>query len=732
MVDKTASELKKSNRLIAPPKERVEFKKLLALNPNYFGNLIESPFKPVKKMVGNITYEEVSCLGFNPQLNLLEATVQIKLAGGYNGLLCSPGSTEYVRFYIDYGTGWVDAGLAAFNAHDIPNILDCAKQKDKPLSYVVTAQLDPQQKNCKTPVLPKVRAILSWQVMPPAGQPNWPPVWGNVLDQHIQIKPRFTIFGDIYELLPDAVLKKLPPLIEEVKPFPIPLPDPPPFELAQLADIYAGKAALRSAASVKSLAVEPHRFGFAHIQSVLAQGNQEVLLSAISEWKSLNLDWAQAIVALDKTKADVSYEELECLGLEYNLDRLVATFRVKKPSGFSGGLCTKGSLEYVAFWADWDDTCDWTYLGTVTVNTHDIPIPPDGLAYSAILPVDLTTVKRPCGGLNGGPKISRIRAVLSWESAPSTTDPNALNTWGNRVDAHVQIRPGPIVTGDSPIISIIGGIGVADINIFGNGMTKPAATFAFGGGAADSLSRACPFGGLIIVQGPPISGHKYRLWARKFGDSLTEQIVKDKFHVVNWLGVGSNITPDPMTGYATYMDTLSNMDQVLAHWSPPGDDLWEIRLELATLGEVVLGTTPWHSIQLDNKAPRRKPALAPFEPPDVTCEIHIDSGGDCKDFTIGTSSTITGHFVAQDEHFGHFSLMTLPSSMLPPNPTTATPSTSQTATFAAGGNVWQLNTSMMKPCGYVVLLQVWDRTILNSHPDSHNYNFYDVGFCLRL
>ena len=105
-----------------------------------------------------------------------------------------------------------------------------------------------------------------------------------------------------------------------------------------------------------------------------------------------------AVAALDKTKADVSYEELECLGLEYNLDRLVATFRVKKPNGFSGGLCSKGSLEYVAFWADWEDTCDWTYLGTVTVNTHDIPIPAGGLSYSAILPVDLSKVRRPCGG----------------------------------------------------------------------------------------------------------------------------------------------------------------------------------------------------------------------------------------------------------------------------------------------------------------------------------------------
>ena len=708
-----------------PPKERAHFKKLLALNPNYFGNLEGSEFSPVKKIVGNTTYEEVTCVGYNPPLSLLEATVQIKRPGGYNGTLCTPGSTEYVRFFVDYGSGWIDAGLASFNAHDIPNALDCAKKGDKPLSYVVTLPLDPHRRVCRQPVLPKVRAILSWQLPPAAGNPNWPPVWGNVLDDHVQIKPRRPIFADVLEVIPPDALKKLPPLLEEVKPEPIPLPDPPPLSLAELAGLYGAKGKAK-------LVVEAHRFGLAHIQPLLASGNQDTILAAATEWKAAGVDLSAAVAALDDTEANVSYEELECLGLEYNLERLIATFRIKRPVGYSGALCYPGSQEYVAFWADWNDTCEWTYLTTVAVNVHDIhTIPPEGLSYSAILPVDLSAVRRPCGGDGGGPKIARIRAVLSWNSPPSTTDPDALNYWGNRLDAHVQIRPGTPVGGAQPVISIIGGIGVADIDVFGNGMTTPTATFAFGGSPADPwlLGRECPFGGLIIVQGPPALGFKYRLWARKFADPGSEEIVKNTFHVVNWLGVGSNITPDPVTGFATYMDTLSNMDQVLAHWTPGGDDLREIRLELATLGGVVLGTTPWHRIQLDNTGPRRKPASPPFEPPPVTCEIHIDSGGDCKDFSKGT--LIQGHFVARDEHFGGFSLTTLPSSMAPASPTTATPSTSETATFAAGGDAWELDTSAMTPCGYVVLLQISDRSILNSVPGQHNYNFTDVGFCLR-
>jgi len=728
MAVKRASAQKKVTKVVTPPKERVEFKTLLALNPNYFGNLVESPFKPVKKIVGDTTYEQVTCVGFNPNLSLLEATVQVKLPGGYSGSLCFVGSTEYVRFYIDYGTGWQDAGLGAFNAHDIPNSLDCAGQKDKPLSYVVTAGINPEQELCTHPVLPKVRAILSWQVIPPAGMPNWHPIWGNVLDQHIQIKPRALMIKDIVGLLSEASLKKLPPYIEEVTPypFPIPIPDPGPVELAELASLYSSKAALKSAAvTTKGYAVEPHRFGFAHIQSVMTQGSQAAVTSAISQWEALNLDWEQAVVALAKTKADVTYEELECLGLEYNLERLVATFRVKKPNGFSGGLCSKGSLEYVAFWADWEDTCEWTYLGTVTVNTHDLPVPPDGLEYSAILPVDLSTVRRPCKE----PRIARIRAVLSWESAPSTTDPDALNYWGNRVDAHVQIKPGDPTTG--PIITAIGGIGFVQINVLGNGMTKSGATFAFGGGAADwwGAGRECPFGGLVIIQGPPEPSRKYRLWARKFGDPTSEVIVKNAIHIIDQYGTPSDISPDPITGYLTYMDTNTNFNQVLSHWYPSGDELYEIRLEVATLAEVVVDSTPWYRVLSDNTGPRRRPALPPFEPPEVTCEIHIDSGGDCKDFTKGT--TIFGHFTARDEHFGGFTLETLPSSMSPAAPTTATPATSQTATFALGGDEWQLDTSKMTPCGYVVVLQVWDRSIVDSEYGRNNYNYFDVGFCLR-
>ena len=75
-----------------PERERTHFKALLLSNPNYFGNLKGSKFKPVKLIASNKTYEELTCVGFNPEFDRLEATLRIKQNSGYSGDLCSLGS----------------------------------------------------------------------------------------------------------------------------------------------------------------------------------------------------------------------------------------------------------------------------------------------------------------------------------------------------------------------------------------------------------------------------------------------------------------------------------------------------------------------------------------------------------------------------------------------------------------------------------------------------------------
>lgn len=701
-------------------KERTEFHKLLASNPNYFGNIAESQFKTVKKIVGNTKYEELTCIGFNPNLNQLEATIPIKLPIGYGSGLCHAGSTEYVRFFIDYGDGWEDAGMVSVNVHDIPNTNDCAHKQTKPLVYVLTQPIEPKRDSCAHPVLPRVRGILSWNAPPPAGPANadWPPVWGNVLDRHIQIKPRPRLIVDIVDSLGISQEIKLPPELEVIKHEPIPWPDPPPFAIKDLAQLYGqGKGA----GAVAAAKVEPHRFASADVQSVPAGGvvDQQMLLMKISEFKELGLDWSSIVDALEQTKGDVTYEELTCVGLDYNREWLVGTFIVKKPTGYSGNLCSKGSNEYVSFWADWDDTCEWTHVGTATVPIHDIAvIPPDGLHYAAIMPVDLSAHRQPCKE----PKIGRVRAVLSWNMPPSDVDPDAIPHWGNRLDTHVQIKPGKLSVVE-PKISILGGIGVANILTVTTGMTKPFAPFAgWGPGVfADPWdhSRSCPFGGVIHIQSDPVPGHKYKLWAQNVTVGGPEIQLTQPVWVTDHDGNSSSHFAGA-GGMFDYLPVSQNLLSMLySQWAPSGDDLWRIRLELFTGGGAFLGSTPWHKIQLDNTAPSTVTS-----PP--TLDIHIDSGGDCKDFTVGI--VVNGRFVARDAHFGHYDLVTLPASMSPNSPT---PSSGNLQTAPAPGDPWSLNTAGMSPCGYVVVLKAWDRSVVNSHPGAHNYNQDDVGFCLR-
>src|SRR5258705_8718177 len=85
--------------------ERAQFKALILQNPNYSGNLKASAFKAAKSIVSNTTYEELKCVGLQPQLNRLEAVVWVKQTAGYSGGICSSGSTEYVRFWLSYDNG---------------------------------------------------------------------------------------------------------------------------------------------------------------------------------------------------------------------------------------------------------------------------------------------------------------------------------------------------------------------------------------------------------------------------------------------------------------------------------------------------------------------------------------------------------------------------------------------------------------------------------------------------
>src|SRR3954447_3241225 len=653
-------------------KERAKFTQLLLANSNHFGTVLDTKLNAVKEMAFNTKYEEVRCVAYESDKQLLEAVVRIKLPYGYGGGPCFGGSTEYVRFYVAFGGGWVDAGVAAFNAHDIPNGNDCFGSPEKPLDYVVTLRYDPRRRPCDQPQLPNVRAILSWNLLPPPNQPNWVAPWGDREECHIQIRPRpkkarewLDGILDQLDVKPDFEIV-VPPELELQFPPPGPGPDPPPdfawptqpagppiaadpVPLVELAKLYGKQASSRSA-RVKAAAVGPERFLLPEIHPLIAGGavQAEALALKAAEFKELGIDWANLAGLLADKDADVDYEEIECVGLDTNVDRLVATFRVKRPYGYGGPLCNVGTKEYVAFWADWDDTCDWEYLGTVPVSVHDfVPLPGGGVCYAAVLPVDLTTHRRPCNQ----PRVVRVRAVLSWSVPPSTTDPDKLEFYGNRLDTHVQIPPGPIVTGPSAVIGVIGGIPISKIDV-GSGLTTPSAFFALNGIAPDSLGRPCPFAGRVVVQGPSFVGYKYRVSVRKLGDVACTPVTTT-MTLVDWTGTVFTTQAADASGFYSFVPFTLNVVNALAWWDTTGGDLWELQLELADIASPpnVLDTFV-HRVQLDNTSPN--------------VDIQITGlGGNCGKFGIGTS--MSGTFVARDTYLGSWAIgtSTFPGPVVP-------------------------------------------------------------------
>jgi hypothetical protein len=722
--DQVADEQREPAACIAEPNqlpaERVKFRALVLANPNYFGNIKVSPFPPVLDIQLNRTYEEIGCVGFQPQFNRLDAVVYVNQPSGYGGAVCSAGTPEYVRFFLsaDNGATWQDAGLTSFTAYDIPEGTVGARR----LEYAVTLQINPSKRFCFVQNIYLVRAILSWNVPPPPNDPNFIPVWGDVHNTHIQIDPLKLIL--IAELLQQAKIK-LPPPLASVLDLAQPVPAAPLKTLgaAQLQVLYKGKN------------VEPHRFALAELQQLISQPTLTDSLMApgfsgvLSE---LNLDLAAIIDQLFPTDGSTRYEELECIGLNPNQDALVGVIRVKLPNGYSGGPCTAGSREYVTFWGDFDNNGSFeTCLGTTSVNVHDIePIPREGLEYSVFLPVSLDKYRRPC---QQGAVVVPIRAILSWQTAAPCSNPDFVPIWGNREQTLIHIKPGRAQAGHAPIIETVGGMGVPDINSAGyaNG---PAALAGF-------VAKQSPFGGEVIITGhlanptdissgaPPL---KYRVFVN---DGSGEQPLANPFSVERsqlldgvWTFLpGVVVQAADASNFYTYREDLTGapgnaaifvLGNVLARWQTAGKTgTWQIRIEAKDAADVIYpGNTV--TVRLDNEAPQ-------FPPGSFTI---TSGGGACADFFIG--DVIEGTYRVTDEHFNSLNLAVLPSMggvFTAPVPLPRTYPT--VSTFGEAG-IWKLDTTGMPKCGYVIRLSASDRTIVNSGFVGF-YNETFVGLCLK-
>jgi len=257
--------------------DRSQFLPRLLANPNYYGNLGESPFKPIKKIISNTSYEELKCVGFNPQLSRLEAVVWIKQQTGYEGGICTNGSLEYVSFYLSYdnGTTWLPQGTVNFQVFDVTGA--------HPLEYAVDLAIEPSRTWCLRPNLALVRAVLSWSV-PPSG-PTTPPVWGNSLDAHIQIPAiQFKIpFFDLIKQAEIAIKEPISDLVSQSTT--IDLATPKALSAAELKDLYANAK------------VPVHRYLHDAIQKAIK--NPAQLTASSSFFSQLGIDLTSIIGILE-------------------------------------------------------------------------------------------------------------------------------------------------------------------------------------------------------------------------------------------------------------------------------------------------------------------------------------------------------------------------------------------------------------------------------------------------
>lgn len=709
---------------------RRNFKLHLIQNPNFFGNLsdlkIEDMPEPVEKIICNTYFEELTCLGYNPDTEILTAIVVIKRPSGYLGNACTDGSREYVRFYLDYGDGtWVDHGVASFNIHDLGF--------DENLCFAVSIKIDPKKRTCcdKDPVLPNVLGILSWNVEPPPNTPAYPSVWGNRLERAIQIEPRNRFLCLFDQFKTPGISKIDPVLLDKVKEQ-LTLVEEPPKPVASVAKL------IEKVDPKDELAVM--RTVYPQVLKLASDKTDIAAYKALDSLKLLKIDISKFDDFILKPKFDTTYEEIHCVGLDRDAEYLHGVVEIKRKSGYSGDLCDKGSREYIAFYLDFG--AGWEYQGTTWVDVHDIDdIPDGGLWYQASLPVDLNDHKKKWCQTGR----ARIRGILSWATPPTPYDPDYVAHWGDREDCWLEIRPLPkgIEEGQvTPVLETIGSMPVDKID---------GAGYANGDNNGVTLTADdSPFGGIIkftgIIAFPTSNNLEYRVMVKGPSDTTAKPWTKSfKVNVTTVIGGSVTFSDPTQTASGDWFEYIpqagpvfkSVAENLLARFRAAEEGLHSVYLQIREASSpFILATSATEAFLVDNTRP--------------AVDIEITSGaGNCGKFNIG--DVISGTYSMADLHSQSLDLSVTPSaeaagghleftSVVPAGALPAPaplPTASNSLRYASltlnttgASGTWELNTTGMDPCGYNIRIHGEDRTIVNS--GWIGWEAWDIeGFCLE-
>jgi hypothetical protein len=502
--------------------------------------------------------------------------------------------------------------------------------------------------------------------------------------------------------------------------------------------------------------VPEHRFLYDVLHPMLTSGkglSQGALQPDLSVIEKLDIDLIKVIEKLSSESANVSYEELMCAGLNTATDTLGAVIHLKRSSGYSGSLCQHGSQEHVAFWADWNNDGVYDdYLGTAHVQVHDLSkIPAEGINYAVLLPLNMSDRIKACQS----PNVIRIRAVLSWSSLPSTTDPDHLNAWGNRIDSLVRIRHG-VNPGQGlyDLIYHVGGVPIENIDPLSHLANPSVGALNPNNCAQPAMDR--PFAGLVHING--------RIYNPGVPGSVHYQVQYAPAGTGSWLPVTHSANyhlahPNPFDplypvevkninspdGWFPYQEDPSASPQILekrsrlASWSTAGvaDGHYDLRLAYTTdypgLNPANIHYSNVVTVVVDNDGFSVSPT--PNTSVDLAFDLDIViDGGDCHHYVQG--DVIQGHLRVKDKHFWRWLLELQPSSHT--HGLQASPRCRSYVSLVDEGDdnaAWKLDTNQsgvkLDPCGYTLTLRGYDRAIIDSNGATMRIAHKAVGFCVE-
>ena len=127
-------------------------------------------------------------------------------------------------------------------------------------------------------------------------------------------------------------------------------------------------------------------------------------------------------------------------------------------------------------------------------------------------------------------------------------------------------------------------------------------------------------------------------------------------------------------------------------------------------------------VRLDEIAPTTTFAITEFVRNGVSSPAQ-----ECMKFKIG--DTLVGTYGVADEHFRQLLLELEPAG--PAAGAEATTSGPTSYPLAPTSGTWELDTTLMAPCGYVLRLRAWDRTIVSGNSIGWESETKAIGFSLE-